>query len=95
MIALDINGRRMQNGVSDPVYRGWLAAHFPKIHDHLPRAFTDASSLRIFAIVTGIAVSLLVLLGLYRRYWHGRIGGFGSGRFRWQKGVAYQRLGQS
>ena len=95
VIARDINGVRMENGVSDPVYRGWLAAHFPTIYDHLPHVFTDAASLRIFAVVTVITVVLLVLAGLYWRCWHGRNGGVGSGRFKWRKGVAYQRLGQS
>ena len=92
VIALDNNRARMENGVSDPIYRGWLAAHFPAIYDRLPRVFTDVASLRILAILTGITVILLVLYGLYWRYWHGRIGGLGSGRFRWRKGVAYQRL---
>lgn len=91
VVALDKKGARMENGVSDPVYRGFLAARYPWVYDLLPRIFISRGTWEITAILAVVIANLFVIYQINRRCWKWRIRRPNVWPFS-PRGALYQRL---
>jgi hypothetical protein len=84
LVALDKDGTRMEHGVSDVVYLGFLASYLPEVG-------SSANATTIFVIVACVTTILVVVYGVYR--W--RPSWRWKRPFGWKKEQAYQLVNQS
>jgi hypothetical protein len=93
VVALDVNGRILDHGVTDVQERG-LAAKTPlATSEHFPRPFGTIEPTTLLLGGLAAVALLLTLYEMYRRYLCWKVGKPAMGAVRWRKTSGYRLLG--
>lgn len=94
-IALDKNGRRLDNGITATIDRGVVATYMPIFNGKFSKDVTQISGLKIFLILICTVCTMVVLFEAYRRYLVWRTGKQSAGPLRWRKGATYRLISEA